>query len=111
MGWRSGPCCWVVAVLALLCNVSVSAMNCTAFTESVRYNGQAFQGCLVLKPGKAALLWRAQGDAVYLHFKIRETNPSQRGWFALGMSTMGSMKGECCCCCCAWQGQLSFAAS
>lgn len=68
-------------------------MNCTAFRATQRHNGLPFQNCLVLKPGKAAMLWRAQGDAVYIHFKIRETDPNQRGWFALGLSTMGSMKG------------------
>jgi hypothetical protein len=80
-------------------------MNCTALEGTLRHNDRPYQGCLVLKPGKAALLWRAAGDSVYLHFRIRETDANKRGWFALGMSTMGSMKGEacyCCCCRCCW---------
>jgi hypothetical protein len=100
MGRNGGPCRWAVALLAISWSVSVSAMNCTDLQGTLRHNDRPYQGCLVLKRGKAALLWRAAGDAVYLHFRIRETDPSQRGWFALGMSTMGSMKGDCCCCCC-----------
>eukprot|EP00882_Tetradesmus_deserticola_P004011 GHRQ01004238.1.p1 GENE.GHRQ01004238.1~~GHRQ01004238.1.p1 ORF type:complete len:666 (+),score=115.43 GHRQ01004238.1:226-2223(+) len=93
MAWSSGPCCWIIALLAMSCSVSVSAMNCAALQTSLRLNKLPYQGCLVLKRGKAAMLWRAKGDAVYIHFRIMETTKSQQGWFALGMSTMGSMKG------------------